>query len=277
MLMKTLIYFFIFFPSIVLAQAQVFPTRLTLTEEAPSSYLNLKNTTASPQKYRIELAQYLMKKDGTVVKANVENNPLTEVLKFSPKVVELAPNEKQVVRVMATAFDDLTDGDYYVYLHFIPESGSASSSPTKAKFSLQARIAVAVPVVVRHGTAKVDGKLTELKAANVKNGDLEVTFKLANSTKYFLTGNLDIIGVTDKGETVLSQTIGITSYIPSRTVKTSVTTKDVAEKLNGESLKKVKVKFASNENSGTTFELLGEATLDSSSSAKKTKKVSKQR
>jgi hypothetical protein len=53
--------------------------------------------------------------------------------------------------------------------------------------------------------------------------------------------------------------------------------KDVAEKLNGESLKKVKVKFASNENSGTIFELLGEATLDSSSPSKKTKKVNKQR
>lgn len=92
--------------------------------------------------------------------------------------------------------------------HFIPESGSASSSPTKAKFSLQARIACSsTRRVVRHGTAKVDGKSTELKAANVKNGDLEVTFKIANSTKYFLTGNLDIIGVTDKGETVLSQTI----------------------------------------------------------------------
>lgn len=273
--MKTLFFILSTFPLLAFAQTQVFPTRLTLTEEAPSSYLNLKNATDKPQKYKIEMTQYQMTKNGLMVKADTKNNPLVDTLKFSPKTVEVAPNEKQVVRVMATSFDDLTDGDYYIYLHFIPESASSPTNAPKSQFSLQAKIAVAIPIVVRHGTAKVEGKLSDLKSLSSKDGNLNVTFKLSNPTKYFLTGDLEVIGVTDKGETSLSKTIGLTSYIPERAVTSAISSKDITEKLNGEKLKKIKVKFASNENSGTSFELAGESGIGTAN--EKSKKASKRR
>lgn len=276
--MKYILFFSLILPSLVFAQAQVFPTRLTLTEETPSSYLSLKNTTGKPQKYRIELVQFLMKKDGTVSKIDAANNPLTDLLKFSPKTVEVAPNEKQVVRVMATTFDNLADGEYYIHLHFIPESDHKSpDDQPKGRFSLQARIAMAIPVVVRRGTAKVDGKLTALKAQADKNGNMAVSFKLTNTSKYFLAGDLDIIAVTDKGDVPLVKTTGLSSYLPERLVSTVVSKEDLTEKLNNEPIKKVKVRYASNSDSGSTFELSGESELSKEAKGKAPKKPSKRR
>jgi P pilus assembly chaperone PapD len=276
--MKYILFFALLIPSLVFAQAQVFPTRLTLTEETPSSYLSLKNTTGKPQKYRIELVQFLMKKDGSVLKTDTVNNPLADLLKFSPKTVEIAPNEKQVVRVMATAFDNLADGEYYIYLHFVPESDNKiPDEQPKGKFSLQARIAMAIPVVVRRGTAKVDGKLTALKALPDKNGNIAVSFKLTNTSKYFLAGDLDVIAVTDKGDVPLAKTTGLSSYLPERLVSTVVSKKDLTEKLNNEPIKKVKVRYASNSDSGSAFELSGESELSKVAKDKAPKKPSKRR
>lgn len=254
-------------PSLCLAQAQVFPTRLTLTEEGPSSYLNLKNSTEKPQKYRIEFVQFNMKKDGTVAKAGHVNNPLSDVIKFSPKTVEIAPNEKQIVRVMATSFDDLSDGEHLIYLHFIPES-IEKSPKSNSNFNLQARIAIAVPVVVRRGTPKLEGKLTDLKAKLDPKKNLSLSFNLANKTKFFLTGDLDIIGVTDQGEVPLSKIVGISSYIPERSFSTKLSSLEIADKTK-DAIKKVKVRYAANADSATTFDLSAEADLGSVNLGKK--------
>jgi P pilus assembly chaperone PapD len=275
--MKLILLFITLFPSLVLAQAQVFPTRLTLTAQAPSSYLNLKNATQTPQKYRIELTQYQMKKDGSAVKIENSSNPLLELIKYSPKSVTLEPNEKQVVRVMATSFDGLADGDYSIYVHFIPETESVEKTGTSnvSSFKLQARIAVAVPIIVRQGALSLNNKITNLSAKSSKKGDLNVTFNLTNSTKYFVTGDLDVLAVTDKGEKQIAKAVGISSYIPERLVSTSIPAEDLNAKLDGAVLKKIKIKYASNESSGTNFELLAESELGATSSTKKIKKSSK--
>jgi|GEM_PF-3656074 hypothetical protein len=278
--MNKLIALLLFFPSLVFAQAQVFPTHLTLTEEAPSTYLNLKNTTGQTQKYKIDLMQFQMGKDGSMKRAPEANNPLVEIIKFSPKTVELAPNDKQIVRVMATAFDNLTDGEYYVHIHFTPIGEKEDDSPHAKKksssFSLQARIAVAVPIIVRKGTGTFDGKLEKFQAQIDKEKNVAVQLSLLNTTKYFLYGDLELIGVTDKGEVSLDRIVGLSSYLPERMFNRVFTHKEIAEKTSGEELKKIKVQYAANNESAAPFTLNSEADITAkaakSGPAKKSKK-----
>jgi P pilus assembly chaperone PapD len=277
------LFVFLLFPSLLWAQAQVFPTHLTLTEEAPSSYVNLKNTNEKPQKYRIELVQFLMNKDGSMSKSEKVSSALADILKFSPKEIEVAPNEKQVVRVMATSFDNLGDGENYIYLHFLPEADTTETEKGAekskgGKFNLQAKVAVAVPVVVRKGVAKFEGKLQNLKATTEGAGDLGVNFKLANASKFFLTGDLEVIGVTEKSEVPLSKVIGLSSYIPERAVSTKIAKDELNKKLAGEPLKKIKVRYVSNAESAAPFELQSDADITAPGKAeKKSKKTSKRR
>lgn len=256
--MKFLFFILTFLPLVAFAQAQVFPTRLTLTEEAPSSYLTLRNSTPKPQKFKIELMQLAMKKDGSVASIHNDQNPLVDDIKFSPKSIEIAPNDKQVVRIMMTSFEGLSDGDSNIYLHFIPEGSNEAKS--NAKFSLQARIAVAVPIIVRHGTPKLDAKMKDAKALKDKSGNLKVSFEATNTTKYFLTGDLEISAVTPKGDVSLSKILSISSYIPSRIVSVDIKKEEITAKIPEADVSKLKIHYYSNNDRGAPFDLSSEVT-----------------
>jgi P pilus assembly chaperone PapD len=280
--MKLLILATFLFPSLAYAQAQVFPTRITLTEEAPSSYLNLRNSTGATQKYRIELASFKMQKDGSQKRVVDASNPLFEAIKFSPKSIEIQAGEKQVVRVMATAFEEIPEGDQVVYLHIVPESGDQSKNDDSTKpngsMSLQAKIAVAVPIIVRQGPPKLDGKIAKIQAIFDKKGDLDVSFVLRNSTKYFLTGDLELFATDGKEEVLLSRVNGVSSYLPERTVNYKIGRTELDELgKNGENLRKIKGRYASNADSGSQFELIAEVDVSKKSErvVKKKKKPSK--
>lgn len=279
--MKALFFGLVLFPSLLFAQAQVFPTRLTLTEENPSSYLNLRNSGSTPQKFTIELTQFQMNPDGTMKRVKKPDPVLLDLLKYSPKTIEVPPGEKQVVRIMNTSFDHLKDGEYYVHLHFLPDSPVPEKKTAKTgarTMSLQAKIAVAVPVVIRKGTARLEGKLTNPKAVLLKNGDLQVSFKLSNSTPYFLTGDLEIIGVTEKGETSLAKIIGVSSYIPERISTTRFSAAEIKDVLKGgEVLKKIKVHYVANADAGAVFDLTGETEVAKAGAGSGAKKSSKPR
>jgi hypothetical protein len=279
--MLKLIFAIFFFPSLLFAQAQVYPTHLTLTEEAPSSYVNLKNATTESQKYKIDLVQFLMTKEGGMKKVSDSNNALLDLVKFSPKNIELAPNEKQVVRIMATSFDTLADGEYYIHIHFTPladkTSAAKESEKNSSSFSLQARIAVAVPIIVRKGTGTFAGKLEKPQAFLDKNQNLNLSFLLSNTNKYFLYGDLDVVGVTAKGEVPLDKVVGLSSYLPERQYNKMLTQKELAEKTAGEPIQKIKVLYAANTESAAPFSLNAETDVmaNASKAAKKSKKKKK--
>ncbi len=254
--MKFIIFILLAVPTLVLAQAQVFPTRLTLTEETPSTYLTLKNPSGKTQKFKVEILELAMKKDGGVIPAKGQHNELIEGLKYSPKTVEIQPNDKQIVRVMMTSFDSLPDGENHVYLHFIPVGDNEAKS--EAKLSLQARIAVAVPVIVRRGSPRLDLKMKSPSAISDKKGNLKVSFEVTNTTKYYVTGDLEVFAVTPKGEISLSKVLSISSYIPSRIVTVDIPKESLIEKAGSEDVTKFKVKYASNEDSAAPFELVSE-------------------
>ncbi len=271
--MKLFLYaIFIFLPRISLAQAQVFPTHLTLTEEASSSYLNIKNVTEKTQTYRIELVKYKMSPDGMMKKSAIPDTVLAELIKFSPKKISVAPNEKQIVRVMMTSFEQLKEGDEYIHIHFIPVDDLASKDSSKSKsagFSLQARIAVAVPIVVRKGTEVFSGELKNLKISKGKAQDVEIKLNLKNKNSFSLYGDLDIFAVYEKEEILLDKTVGLTSYLPERSFTKNISAKELKEKLGDKVLQKIKVQYHSNNESPTPFDLSVEATISEKKSVSK--------
>lgn len=275
-------YYFLFLlflvPRFALAQAQVFPTRVTLSEDAPSSYLTLRNPSALPQKFKIELYQLVMKKDGTVASVDDDKNPLLDLIKFSPKSIEIQPNDKQVVRVMVTSFAELSEGDHYIYLHFVPE-GDVVPATNGSKFNLQAKIAVAIPLIVRRGVPKLDVQLLHPSAEIDSQGNLKVQSQIQNSTAYIVTGDFEITGMSSKGDVSLVKVTSLSSYIPERLISFDLTQSDLRAKLGSEVLSKIKIKYASNADSASSFNLEKEmpVSIKAASSKKGKKKSSSKR
>jgi P pilus assembly chaperone PapD len=260
-------------PCLAWSQVQVFPTHLTLTEEAPSSYLNLRNANNKDQTYKIELIYYSMAKDGSMAQDPKHESKLTEFLKFSPKSISLKAGEKQVVRVMLTSFDELTIGEHHMHVRFVPESEKSETKDAAKKsassMSLQAKIAVAVPVIVRKGEGKLEPSLAGLKATTDTKDDLSISVQLKNSTPFYLYGDMELIALTEKGETTLDKIIGVGSYIPERAFTKSYSKKEWEEKTGGAKINKIKVSLKANSESAAPFDLSSETEVTKGSQGKK--------
>lgn len=279
--MKLIIFLFLSLPQIIFAQAQVFPTHITLTEDAPSSYLNLRNSTTGVQTYKVELVRFDMAKDGTLsINPKAESN-LTDIIKFSPKSITVPPGDKQVVRVMVTTFEELSLGEHHLHVRFVPEAqkdaNQDGAGKSRSSMSLQARIAVAVPIVVRKGEGKLQASLEKVKATVDAKDDVTVSMQIKNSSPFYIYGDMEIIGIADKSEFSLDKIIGVGSYISDRALTKVLTKKDIEEKSGGAKIAKIKVLFKSNTESAAPFDLVGESDITKGGTPEKKKKSSKRR
>ena len=240
--MKFVIFILLAIPSMALAQAQV----------------------------KVEILDLAMRKDGAVTPAKGQHPELIESLKYSPKTVEIPPNDKQIVRVMMTSFESLPEGENHIYLHFIPIGDNEAKS--EAKLSLQARIAVAVPVIVRRGSPRLEPKMKSPTAIIDKKGNLKVSFEVTNTTKYYVTGDVEVFAITPKGEVSLSKVLSISSYIPSRIITVDIPKESLTDKTGSEELTKFKIKYTSNEDSAAPYELVSEVPVKAPASTLKKKR-----
>lgn len=253
------------------AQLQVYPTHLTLTPENSATYLNLKNNGGEAKTFEISLVRFEMQPDGSMLKNEMVPREVGEVLKFSPKKVTLAAGEKQVVRVMATTFDGLAEGESYVHLHFVPEVSSSPSPDEKAKvknnqFALQARVAVAVPVIFRKGKGIIEAQLEDLTVSENENHDWILRFLLKKKGAFFLFGDLEILAVVETAkdseanlgppeELSIAHIVGLGSYLPERYVEQRIRKEDWEKKSEGRRISQIKVRYHSNDESAAAFDL----------------------
>lgn len=232
--MKFLLIYLSFFLSIHFAHAdlQVFPTRVELSDTEKTGQISLRHKGTKAMRYRIETVFYQMRPDGgmEVVKdASKDPNSAVDFFRFSPRQVTLEPNVEQVVRILLRAPADLKEGHYYAHLYFegmddaedkiIPET-----SPTGAQILLKARMAVAVPVVIKKGNPSQEIVLENLKVITV--GDkLSYSVDLERKGPAYFYGDF-FVTFTPEGSTesqIVSEVSGVSSYLTKRSVSYPLT------------------------------------------------------
>jgi fimbrial chaperone protein len=245
-----------------LAQVQIFPTRLTLSDQNVSGYLNLRNASESDRTFELQLVFFQMRPDGSVEKqAQVpSSHPLVDRLKFSPSRVTLAPGEKQVVRVMMSEFEELPKGESYIHLQVVPDK-SVESQPTRqaqsgASLQLNARVAVAVPIIFRKGVTEAVPQILEPRYWTHPGGGLQMQFKLQRKGEGFIVGDLSVFKKTDQTEELLTSLKGVSSYIDQRLVTAHISA-DELERISALGDSALTYKFASNSDSAQPFLLEG--------------------
>lgn len=202
---------------------QVFPTRVFLNQRVTSAHLSLKNTTESPQKYKIELKFFKMNGLGQFeeVSRPDESVSLVKNIKFSPTEVSLDSGAQQTVRLMLVNFDKLKLPEYYIHIYFLPESKKEDSEKIKTKqFQLQGKVAVAIPILFRNGTVSYDPEVKNTSIKLADQGQLILKTQIKNKTGTFFYGDLELHELGEKKESdenkVISFLKGVSSYIPER-------------------------------------------------------------
>jgi hypothetical protein len=216
------------------ADLQVYPTRLLLTDTQRSAHLSMRLTGNQPGRFRISTQFYRMKPDGALEKVDQPtpaDRSAQKLLRFSPRVVDMAPGQEQVVRVMSFSSEPLEEGEYRAHLFFEPaESEAPENLPGADKKSLslklQARIAIAIPVTIRRGRNSTTATLSDLKwIARGKPSEPEAfEASLQKTGNGFLYGDIELY-YKAKGQpkfVSLFTAAGVSSYIDQRKLRFSV-------------------------------------------------------
>lgn len=228
-LMLTTIIFFA--PLWASAQLQVFPLRTTLSETERVAQLSLRHKGEKAKVYRISQVFYRMNVDGSLERATQttpEDKNSSDYFRFSPRQVTLEPDKEQVVRLILRKPADLAEGEYRAHLYFeeVDESVPAALAPEKITQTLiKAKLAIAVPVIVRIGNPTVQVELTDLKIETTNLAEPKAQFVMQSTGTGIAYGNFRIFMTTPDGlKKQIGKVVGVSSYIPKRMVSFPIET-----------------------------------------------------
>jgi P pilus assembly chaperone PapD len=170
----------------------VAPTRLILGSGARTGELSLVNTGTARATYRIGLTHMRMNENGGITEVtnpSPEEKALEQLVRFSPRQVELEPQVAQTVRVQFRPQPGLAAGEYRVNLivQAIPESAPIEE---KKGDGLSVQIAtvygVSVPVIIRVGETSASARLSGLAIESAKG----LQFRIERSGNRSVFGHL---------------------------------------------------------------------------------------
>jgi len=202
------------------------PRRVVFEGAKRSQDFNLANTGKDTARYNISIVQYRMKEDGSfqeITTPEQGENFADKFIRFFPRIVTLAPNESQVVKMQLKNTDQLKPGEYrsHIYFRAVPkQTALGTTEKLKDSTSIGVKLipifGITIPVIVRSGESTTKVTLTDLKLEFVNDTlpRLQFTFNR--------TGNMSVYGdilVEHIGESGLAQQVdivkGIAVYTPN--------------------------------------------------------------
>lgn len=151
----------------------VSPTRVIFEGRDRSTQINLINRGSETATYRIEFMQYRMDENGQLVeiqKPNELEKFADKLVRFSPRQVEIQPNQSQTVRLLLRKPKDLPAGEYRSHMLFyaVPPEGAADIEKRAAtdeegfSIAITPIFRVSIPVIVRHGELAAEFDISDV-------------------------------------------------------------------------------------------------------------------
>jgi len=211
------------------------PRRVVFEGNKKNEELNLANTGKDTATYNVSLVQYRMKEDGSfeeIKEPDPGQNFADKYIRFFPRIVTLAPNEAQVVKMQLFRTTGLPAGEYRSHFYFraIPKQTAlgAEEKPkdsTTLSVKLTPIFGITIPVIIRTGETSAKVTLSDLSFQMM---DTLPRLNLA----FNRTGNISVYGdlvvnyVPTAGKATQVGTIrGIAVYTPNlvRRIKIDLT------------------------------------------------------
>lgn len=210
------------------AQLLLNPTRVIIDARDRAATIQLVNSGTSSETYRIALENREMTEAGGIEVtelSGLENNFADTMLVYSPRQVTLEPGEVQTVRVSVRKPASIEDGEYRSHMQFVslPKPSAANSiesaiGPDGAlSLEIDTVVAIAIPVIVRHGNTQASVSLANLEL--LRGGDdvsPSLNFQFQRAGNQSVYGDLVATYIAPSGElTELSRSAGVAVYVPN--------------------------------------------------------------
>lgn len=229
------------------ASLQVFPTRIMMTDLKRMGQISIRHIGDKPEEYKISAVFYRMNEEGRmeIIKTpEPTEHSAVNMLRFTPRKITLPPNVEQIIRIIALKPANLEAGEYRAHLHLEPLGQESNDSPPSRKadpnavnMQLSAKMAIAVPIIVRHGKTEVNVKLARLRYLLDQKKTPAFTAELEKTGNGFVFGDIFTFILHKDGTTEqLGLIKGVSSYIPRRALFFPIGNADPS-KLRGNRLK----------------------------------------
>jgi P pilus assembly chaperone PapD len=221
----------------------VTPTRIVFEGRQKSAEVTLVNTASTPSTYRISFKNMQMLEDGSYQDITEPVNGeffADELIRYSPRQVNLAGGESQTIRLQLRKPADLATGEYRSHLllqSLPPETEGADIEKADLKegeiaVKILTTYAVTIPVIVRHGELSASATISDLALNPSQDTTNSAVFflRLNRSGDRSISGELNVTFKSDQSgdEQVvgLAGNINVLSPYPARTVNISLKAPD---------------------------------------------------
>lgn len=180
----------------------VTPTRIVFDERDRSAQVYLINRGETRATYRIEFIQMRMDETGQMVEIQTPNDKelfADDLIRYSPRQIELEPNQGQTIRLLLRKPENLAPGEYRSHLLFYALPDAASGADIEREraveqktlsVAIQAVFRISIPVIVRHGELPVEFSMHDL---SLKPGKPErIALRVDRQGRRSVYGDLDV-------------------------------------------------------------------------------------
>ena len=201
----------------------VAPTRVVFDSRRRTAEVNLTNTGTAPATFRISLTRMEMDAEGGCREVPLDDPPgpvvLRDLVRYSPRLATLAPQESQAVRIQVRKPADLPTGEYRLYLVFreepptAPEPSPSAEPPKGIAIRLVSLFGVAIPVIIRQGDTSAQVALSGLALDPDRR---TLRFRLVRSGNQSVHGDVKVTFLPPTGKPqVLAEANGLSVFTPN--------------------------------------------------------------
>ncbi len=146
----------------------VMPNRVVFEGRERAAEVMLKNSGSNRASFRISMVEKDMTEEGRLTDRTKREGEITaaDLVRFTPRQVDLEPGESQIVRIQVRKPEHLPDGEYRSHLLFqgIPPARAAEpiegeGAERQISFAITQVLGISIPVIVRQGSLQADIKL----------------------------------------------------------------------------------------------------------------------
>ncbi len=191
----------------------IIPTRVVLEGRDRSAEVVLRNSGQQACVYRISFQEMQMTPAGTMEIVPKEEGTVmaSDLIRFSPKQIEIPAGKSQTVRIQLRKPEGLADGEYRSHMVFQamppvepPKPTSLPDDNKNVYFDLKTLTSLAIPVIVRHGetTAAIDLSGISFHPSTKPNEAPSLDLTLGRKGNRSVQGDFKVDWVPSSGKTV---------------------------------------------------------------------------
>ena len=204
------------------------PKRIVLEERERAAALDLLNDGTEKARYQIYFEQKVMRADGSIVdleELDPEATYAKDMIRYSPRRVDIEPGARQTIRVAARRPKDLPEGEYVSHLVFkeipIQVPATKQSEEEELSVALKPKLKIAIPIIVRKGSLSASAGIKDVRydESGGSNGAFVLTLTRVGGVSLY--GSVEVYDYTEGslGERLaVSKGVGVYTHVTERSV-----------------------------------------------------------